>query len=87
MAYSKEAQKRYSKKTKHLGLKYTPVDMIELDRLKMFLEVNGISANSYIKSLIKQDLDNKGIPYPKADNYKKWKQIIYWNSDILEYII
>ena len=32
--------------------------------MKSYLKQSGLSANSYIKSLIKQDLDNKGIPYP-----------------------
>ena len=72
MSYSKDAQKRYSKKTKTFAIKYTPNDIMEMYRLKTFLEVNGISANAYIKSVIKEDLDNKGIPYPNND----WYQII-----------
>ncbi|MCI5588025.1 MAG: hypothetical protein MR384_09120 [Lachnospiraceae bacterium] len=67
MSYSKDAQKRYSKKTKTFAIKYTPNDIMEMYRLKTFLEVNGISANAYIKSVIKEDLDNKGIPYPDND--------------------
>lgn len=70
MSYSKDAQKRYSKKTKTFTIKYTPNDIMEMYRLKTFLEVNGISANAYIKSVIKEDLDNKGIPYPDNDWYQ-----------------
>lgn len=69
MSYSKDAQKRYSKKTKTFAIKYTPNDIMEMYRLKAFLEINGISANAYIKSVIKEDLDNKGIPYPDNDWY------------------
>lgn len=66
-----EAQKRYEKKRskdcKTYAIKYTPVDMIESDRLQVYLESAGISANAYIKSLIQRDLDEKGIPYPNAE--------------------
>ena len=61
MAYNKEAQKRYSEKTMTFAVKYYPTDIIEGKRLKKYLEDNGISANGYIKELIKKDLDSKGI--------------------------
>ena len=66
-----EAQKRYEKKRskdcKTYAIKYTPVDMIESDRLQVYLESVGMSANAYIKNLIKKDLDEKGIAYPTQD--------------------
>lgn len=66
-----EAQKRYEKKRskdcKTYAIKYTPVDMVESDRLQVYLESAGISANAYIKNLIKKDLDEKGIPYPTQE--------------------
>ena len=66
-----EAQKRYEKKRskvcKTYTIKYTPVDMIESDRLQVYLKSVGISANAYLKSLVKKDLDEKKIPYPTQD--------------------
>ena len=66
-----EAQKRYEKKRskdcKTYAIKYTPVDMIESDRLQVYLKSVGMSANAYIKNLIKKDFDEKGIPYPTQD--------------------
>ena len=66
-----EAQKRYEKKRskdcKTYAIKYTPVDMIESDRLQVYLESVGMSANAYIKNIIKKDLDEKGIAYPTQD--------------------
>ena len=63
MSYSKDAQKKYSKKTKTFAIKYTPTDMEEGLRLSKYLADNGISCNSYLKQLVKNDLDNKGIAY------------------------
>lgn len=63
MAYNKEAQKRYSEKTLTFAVKYYPTDIIEGKRLRKYLKDNGISANGYIKELIKMDMDSKGIPY------------------------
>lgn len=61
MAYNKESQKRYSAKTKTYAVKYYPTDIIESIRLQTYLQETGQSANSYIKSVIKADLDRKGI--------------------------
>lgn len=63
MAYNKEAQKRYSEKTLTFAVKYYPTDIIEGKRLRKYLKDNSISANGYIKELIKMDMDSKGIPY------------------------
>ena len=59
----KRADKKYSDKTINFAIKYTPTDKEEGLRLKKYLADNNISANSYIKSLVKADLDNKCIPY------------------------
>ena len=65
---NRKAVKKYSEKTKVYAVKYTPVDMLDSKRLESYLNNNGISANSYIKQLIKQDLDDKNIPYINSDN-------------------
>ena len=36
-------------------------DKIEGERIKQFLEQNGLTANAYIKSLIKKDRDEKNF--------------------------
>lgn len=65
MAYNAKAQKKYrDEKTMQFTIKYTPTDIEEGQRVKTYLEQSGQSANSYIKGLIKVDLDSKGIAYP-----------------------
>ena len=59
----KKADKKYSEKTMNFTIKYTPTDIEEGKRLKAYLAETEQSANSYIKELVKRDLDNKGIPY------------------------
>ena len=71
MAYNKEVQSRYRKKIAQFKAEYSlsDNDRKESDRLKAYLVETGQSANSYIKALIKADLDAKGIPYPdNTDN-------------------
>lgn len=68
MAYSKKAQARYDKKCSMYSVKYTPTDINDGKRLQMYLSQTGQSANAYIKSLIKADLDSKGIAYPTIDS-------------------
>lgn len=63
MAYSPVSQKTYNQKCIRFAIKYTPSEKKESDRLKEYLEKNGLSANGYIKELIKKDLDRKGIEY------------------------
>lgn len=63
MAYNAKAQKKYREKTLQVTVKYTPTDIKEGKRVKEYLAQTGQSANSYIKSLIKQDLDSKGVSY------------------------
>lgn len=69
-----EAQKRYEKKRmkecKNYTIKYRlyiDSEKIEQERLQNYLTDTGQSANSYIKELIKCDLDGKGIDYPVKD--------------------
>lgn len=60
---NRKAQKKYSEKTINFAIKYTPTDIKEALRLKAYLTSTNQSANSYIKSLVKADLDNKNIQY------------------------
>lgn len=59
----KKAYKKYNKKKINFAVVYTPTDAIEGKRLQAYLTQTGQSANSYIKGLIKADLDSKDIPY------------------------
>ena len=60
----KRAQKKYNEKTITVSASYKPgTDILEGVRLKAYLTQTGKSANSYIKGLIKADLDSKGISY------------------------
>lgn len=58
---NRKAVKKYSEKTMSFAIKYYPTDIKEGQRLKKYLEETGQSANSYIKALIKADMDSKGI--------------------------
>ncbi len=58
----KRAQKKYNEKTITIAASYKPgTDIKEGQRIKAYLEQTGKTANSYIKELIKKDLDNKGF--------------------------
>ena len=61
MAYNKEVQSRYKKKITQYKVQYSlsDNDRKESDRLKVYLAETKQSANSYIKRLIKSDLDKK----------------------------
>lgn len=61
MAYNKKSQTEYKKKLKQFKVQYSLYDAKEGERIKAYLEQTGQSANSYIKDLIKKDLDNKGF--------------------------
>lgn len=70
---STEAQKRANRtyREKHKPVQITiqyKTDKIEGLRLKQYLTDNGLSANQYVKQLIKTDLDSKGIAYPIIDD-------------------
>lgn len=65
---STEAQKRANKtyREKHKPIQITvqyKTDKNEGLRLKQYLSDNNITANQYVKMLIKRDLDEKGIAY------------------------
>lgn len=60
---SRKADRTYNEKRIPFSIGYTPTDIAEGKRLKAYLEQSGQSANSYIKGLIKADLDGKGVPY------------------------
>lgn len=60
MAYNAKNQSVYKKKVDQFKVQYSLQD-IDGKRLKKYLADTGQSANSYIKSLIKKDLDEKGI--------------------------
>ena len=64
MAYNKKADENYRKKIDRMAIKYSIVEQAESERLRAYLAQTGQSANSYIKGLIKRDLDSKGVPYP-----------------------
>lgn len=65
----KKANKKYRDKRELItvSVQYN-TDLRDGQRLKQYLSDTGQSANAYIKSLIKRDLDAHGIPYPAADN-------------------
>lgn len=64
----KEANKRYREKHKpvQITIQYKS-DKNEGLRLKQYLSDNNLTANQYVKMLIKADLDTRGIPYPIED--------------------
>lgn len=55
------AVKKYREKTVSFAVKYSAVDAMEGQRVKAYLKQSGLSANAYIKGLIKRDLDDKGF--------------------------
>lgn len=66
---STEAQKKANRtyREKHKPVQITiqyKSDKNEGLRLKQYLNDNGLTANQYLKKLIKQDMDSKNIPYP-----------------------
>ena len=63
----KQAYKRYRAKKLNFAISYSPIDKIEGLRLQAYLTQSGQSANAYLKSLVKADLDSKGIAYPETD--------------------
>ena len=63
--YNPDAQKKYNDKLTTFTVKYSLKEKKEADRLLLYLQSNKLSRVGYIKSLIKADLDAKGIPYPE----------------------
>lgn len=72
-----EAQKKADQKYRQTHnvitktISYKKSDIVEGQRLLSYLENTGQSANSYIKTLIKTDLDIKGISYPDNTTTKE----------------
>lgn len=82
---NRKAVKKYSKKTKSFALKYYATDIEEALRLSKYLEDNDISCNSYLKQLVKEDLDSKGIGYWLYNRFvcyyieeTQLAKLIYW---------
>ena len=81
----KEADKRYRDKVKPLtfAISYKSTDMEEGKKLQSYLERTGQSANSYIKGLIKRDLDEKDREEKNLEirgsheEYRYKKRILY----------
>lgn len=61
MAYSKKSQADYKKKIKQFKVQYNLQDNVEGLRLQKYLDNTKQTANSYLKELIKKDLDEKGV--------------------------
>ncbi len=59
-----KAINKYNKNSINLAVSYKPPERQDGKRIKAYLEQTGQSANSYIKALIKADLDNKGFVLP-----------------------
>ena len=66
MAYYPKSQKEYQKKTSQFKVQYSLSEAQDGERVKAYLEQTGQSANSYIKALIKKDLDSKGFSIDNA---------------------
>lgn len=67
MAYNKKSQTDYKKKCVQFKVQYNLQENIEGYRLQAYLSSINMSANSYLKELIKADLDSKSIPYPERN--------------------
>ena len=67
MAYSPKSQKKYNDKCNRIYLKYSEKEMQDYDRIVDYCNSNNYAISTYIKGLIKRDLDNKGVPY-EPDN-------------------
>lgn len=87
----KISQKKYDQKTKMISVKYTPANMDEYERLKVYLNETGQSTNNFIKSLINnffesgQDQENfnhtEKAPVIEKNNGKKYYDPYSWISD------
>ena len=65
---ARKADKKYNDRSITLTVTYRPTNIIDGQRVKRYLADTGQSANSYIQSLIRADLDAKNIPYPEKDD-------------------
>lgn len=63
----KAAQKKYDQKTKTVSIKYTPADMEDYKRLKMYLDRTGKSTNKFIKELVNDFFESGQDQKPVED--------------------
>lgn len=63
----KAAQKKYDQKTKTVSIKYTPADMEDYKRLKMYLDRIGKSTNGFIKELVNNFFESGQNQKPVKD--------------------
>lgn len=65
MAKTSDAQlkaiKKYNQKSKYIQLKFTENQLDDYERIVKYCESNGLSYQSYVKSLIIKDLKEKGV--------------------------
>lgn len=61
-----KAINKYNKDSINLAVSYKRLERKDGERVKAYLEQTGQSANSYIKALIKADLDAKGFSVDSA---------------------
>ncbi|WP_285947563.1 hypothetical protein [Thomasclavelia cocleata] len=76
----KAAQKKYDQKTKTVSIKYTPADMEDYERLKMYLDRTGKSTNKFIKELVNDFFDSgKGEIYENVIEKRLHSTQSYYN--------
>lgn len=63
-----KAINKYNKDSINLAVSYKRLEREDGERVKAYLEQTGQSANSYIKGLIKADLDSKGFNVDNSNN-------------------
>lgn len=63
-----KAINKYNKDSINLAVSYKRLEREDGERVKAYLEQTGQSANSYIKGLIKADLDAKGFNVNNSNN-------------------
>ena len=60
MSYYAESQRRYNKEVWRFTMKYSKADAEEGERFKKHCENVGMTAQQYIKLLIREDMERKG---------------------------
>lgn len=77
MAKTSEAQlravKKYDEKSNVITLKYTDNQKKDYYRVKQYCSDNNIAVQAYIKKLIDNDLDSKGITYPSDMDMDRYR--------------
>ena len=66
-----KAINKYNKDSINLAVSYKRLERDEGLRIKAYLAQTGQSANSYIKGLIKADLDSRGFDIDDIDSIKE----------------